>query len=433
MEHKFIIEKFEDFLFSEYQKINEAGGNKTGFVAIFGSTDAENLGAVVAPKIGIKPDTIYSITINGEKDLLTLGKNTSYKGFANIKEAGKSKPQEDYISVKSGSSTGEIKSGVKAKGNFIVDFDKSSSIEIQASNNGLLALLRACKSMNDASDKKDTFSTGGSWTGKLLISMGNPQAEDTSRNSAFLAVSPNVNGGNGIRNTEFDGAVNRGNLKGSISKYISESNSFENFEFLFEAETPAKAPKAESIKVIGDSIADAIRAAYYYNSTGKLFVNNFGPYKGFRDAAIKYKETIGKEDWEKGSKIGKSSYILAVLLQEIFNRIGYSYPMDWKFQNLVPKCKEFLTSFGGKELSSANRETLSGMLAFYQPTKYKIPTFDPVLPDFWNALTNAVVSRVSITIRNNVRNPDLREEEKEKVEIEGKEKSGVNKNVSGGV
>ena len=433
MEHKFIIEKFEDFLFSEYQKINEAGGNKTGFVAIFGSTDAENLGAVVAPKIGIKPDTIYSITINGEKDLLTLGKNTSYKGFANIKEAGKSKPQEDYISVKSGSSTGEIKSGVKAKGNFIVDFDKSSSIEIQASNNGLLALLRACKSMNDASDKKDTFSTGGSWTGKLLISMGNPQAEDTSRNSAFLAVSPNVNGGNGIRNTEFDGAVNRGNLKGSISKYISESNSFENFEFLFEVETPVKAPKAESIKVIGDSIADAIRAAYYYNSTGKLFVNNFGPYKGFRDAAIKYKETIGKEDWEKGSKIGKSSYILAVLLQDIFNRIGYSYPMDWKFQNLVPKCKEFLTSFGGKELSSANREALSGMLAFYQPTKYKIPTFDPVLPDFWNALTNAVVSRVSITIRNNVRNPDLREEEKEKVEIVGKEKSGVNKNVSGGV
>ena len=107
--------------------------------------------------------------------------------------------------------------------------------------------------------------------------------------------------------------------------------------------------------------------------------------------------------------------------------------MDWKFQNLVPKCKEFLTSFGGKELSSANREALSGMLAFYQPTKYKIPTFDPVLPDFWNALTNAVVSRVSITIRNNVRNPDLREEEKEKVEIVGKEKSGVNKNVSGGV
>lgn len=433
MEHKFIIEKFEDFLFSEYQKINEAEGNKTGFVAIFGSTDAENLGAVVAPKIGIKPDTIYSITINGEKDLLTLGKNTSYKGFANIKETGKSKPQEDYISVKSGSSTGEIKSGVKAKGNFIVDFDKSSPIEIQASNNGLLALLRACKSMNDASDKKDTFSIGGSWTGKLLISMGNPQAKDTSRNSAFLAVSPNVNGPNGVRNTGFDEVINKGNVKGSISKYISESNSFENFEFLFEEETPAKEAKAESIKVIGDSIADAIRAAYYYNSTGQYPTNKFGPYKGFRDAAIKYKETIGKEDWKKGSKIGKSSYILAVLLQDIFNRIGYSYPMDWKSQDLVPKCKEILTSFGGKELSTANRETLSGMLAFYQPTKYKIPTFDPVLPDFWNALTNAVVSRVSITIRNNVKTPDKPQEEKGEVEIEGKEKSGVNKNVSGGV
>jgi hypothetical protein len=73
------------------------------------------------------------------------------------------------------------------------------------------------------------------------------------------------------------------------------------------------------------------------------------------------------------------------------------------------------------------------MLAFYQPTKYKIPTFDPVLPDFWNALTNAVVSRVSITIRNNVKTPDIPQEEEGEVEIEGKEKSGVNKNVSGGV
>jgi len=432
MENKFIIERFEEFLSSQYQKINEAEGNKTGFVAIFGSTDAENLGAVVAPKIGIKPDTLYSLTINGEKDLLTLGKNASYQGFANLKETGKSKPQEDYISIKSGSSAGEIKSGVKVKGNFIVDFDKSSQIEIQASNNGLLSFLRACKSMNDAADKKDTFSTG-EWIGKLLISMGNPPSKDTSRNSAFLAVSPNVNGGNSIRNTGFDEAIDRGNNKGSISKYISESNSFDGLEPVFEEE---KQVKAESIKVIGDTIADAIRAAHYYSSTGRLFVNKFGPYKGFRDAYQKYRENVGKDEWKAGNKTSEASYILAVLLQDIFNRIGYSYPMDWKYQDLVPKCKEILTSLGGDEKNnnfSPAKETLKEMIAFYQPTKYKIPTFDPVLADFWKALTNAIATRTSITFKNNVKTPLIPEEEKGQVEVEGKEKSGVNKNVSGGV
>ena len=233
MENKFIIERFEEFLSSQYQKINEAEGNKTGFVAIFGSTDAENLGNVVAPKIGINVDTIYTLTLSGEKDLLTLGKNETYKGFSNLKETGKSNPQEDYISIKSGSSTGEIKPGVKSKGNIIVDFDKSSPIEVKASNNGLLSFLRACKSMYEASDKKDTFSTG-SWAGKILISMGNPPSDDSSRNSAFLAVSPNVNGSNDIRNTGFDEIIDKGNNKGSITKYIAESNSFGAFDFLFE-------------------------------------------------------------------------------------------------------------------------------------------------------------------------------------------------------
>jgi len=436
MENKFIIERFEEFLSSQYQKINEAEGNKTGFVAISGSTDAQNLGAIVAPKIGIKPDTIYTLTLSGEKDLLTLGKNETYKGFANLKEEGKSNAQEDYISIKSGNSTGEIKSGVKAKGNLIVDFDKSSQIEVKASNNGLLAFLRACKSMNGAADGNESFSTTGSWSGKILISMGNPPDKDTSRNSAFLAVSPNVNGANGVRNTGFDEIIQKGNDKGAITQFIAESSSFRGSNFIFEEENPDKPAKAESIKVIGDTIADAIRAAHYYNSNGTKYKNMFGPYKGFKDALGKYKETVGDDVWKKGTRIGKSSYILAVLFQDIFKRISGSYPMDYKFQDLVPKCKEILNALGtdpkSKDFSKV-REILKGMLEFYKPTKYKISIFDPVLGDFWSALTNAIVSRASITFKNNAGEPDVERKEDKSVEIEGQEKSGEKKNVSGGI
>ncbi len=67
MKKSIIFERFEDYLSSQYTQINEAEGIKTGFLAILGSTDSENLGAIVAPKIGIKPDTIYTITLKGRK------------------------------------------------------------------------------------------------------------------------------------------------------------------------------------------------------------------------------------------------------------------------------------------------------------------------------------------------------------------------------
>ena len=434
MVNKFIIEKFEEFISSSYQTINEAEGIKIGFVAILGSTDAENLGSVVAPKIGIKPDTIYTLTINGEKDLLTLGKNETYQGFAGIKESGKSKPQEDYISIKSGESTGEIKAGVKSKGNFMTNFDKSSSIEVKASNNGLLAFLRACKSMSKAAEGKESFSDKG-WTGKILISMGNPPSKDDSRNSAFLAVNPNVNGSNPARFTGFEDTINRFNRKETIIKVINESSSYDRFEPILEEEGKTDS-KAENIKVIGDTIADAIRAAHYYNSGGTIPINDFGAYNGFREAYKKYRESVGKEEWKKANSTRKSSFILAVLLQSIFNDISASYPMDWKNVDLLGGCKEILSALGKdtkvNNLGSA-RETLKKMLEPYKPTKYKIAVFDPVLGEFWDALSNAIVSRSSITFGNNVDAPSKALKGGPKAETEGNEKSGVKKNVSGGV
>ena len=114
--------------------------------------------------------------------------------------------------------------------------------------------------------------------------------------------------------------------------------------------------------------------------------------------------------------------------------------MDYKNQDLFPKCKEMLESFGNKEDSvkvsnlGKARGIIQEMLAFYQPTSYKkIPAFDPVLGGFWQALTNSLASRASITFRNNVDEPLRGDTPGDKAETEGKEKSGTKKNVSGGV
>jgi hypothetical protein len=131
MKDNYIIERFEEYLAFQSQNLNEAQSDKTGFLAILGSTDNQNLGASAAPKIGIKPDTIYTLTIKGEADLMSIGKNRTYEGFAGLKEGGKSKPQADFISINSGGKMLEIKSAPKAKGNIIADFDKSGVIEIK--------------------------------------------------------------------------------------------------------------------------------------------------------------------------------------------------------------------------------------------------------------------------------------------------------------
>jgi hypothetical protein len=436
MENKFIIERFEDYLAYQSQNLNEAEKPKIGFLAILGSTDAQNLGPVAAPKIGIKPDTIYSLTIKGENDLMTLGKNRTYENFAGLKEEGKSNPQEDYISIKSGGKEYKIDSKVKAKGNIIADFDRAGVIEIKASNNGLLAFLRACKAMDEATGGK--IFSGFGWIGKLLISLGNPQANDESRNSSFLAVSPSIYGANPIRYTGFADVINKGANKEFITKTINESFYVSsNMYFLFEeeGETEKKNP-GEAIKVAGDSIADAIRAAHYYY-TKNAFSNQFGLYKGFNDAVNKYRDLVGKDIWNNSKKIGRSSYILAILLQEAFNKISAYYPMNYKYQDLVPKCKELLESIGPdvNTVSFGNgKEILKGMLAFYKPEKYpKIPAFDPVLGDFWEALSNALAARAEYTFKSNVSEPPKGQTESGPAKVEGKEKSGKTKYSSGGV
>ena len=436
MKGNYIIERFEDYLDFQSQSLNEAQSDKTGFLAILGSTDNQNLGASAAPEIGIKPDTIYTLTIKGEADLMSLGKNRTYEGFAGLSEGGKSKPQSDFISINSGGKMLEIKSAPKAKGNIIADFDKSGVIEIKASNNGLLAFLRACKAMDEAT-AGNPFS-GSNWAGKLLISMGNPPSNDESRNSSFLSVSPSIEGANPLRygSAGFEDVINKGGAsKEGIIKYINESSHVSNdFDLLFEAEAAGggKDP-GDAFKVSGDSLADAIRAAVWYKNQGnKDFKNQAGLFKAFFNAGNKYRDIVGKDVWEKSKLSGRASYILAVLLQEIFRKISDNYPMNYKFQDLVPGCRELLKSY--EQLGQKQKDTLKQMLAFYKPTEYKkIPAFNPVLGEFWDALSNAIIARATIKFKENVMKPAVPEKEGGPGETEGKEKSGKTKYSSGGV
>jgi hypothetical protein len=448
MEKSFIFEKFEDYLSSQYIQINEAEVTSTGFVGILGATDAQNLGESVAAKLGIKTNMIYTITINGVKDMVTLGKAKIYQGFPGIKESGASKSKEDYFFAKSGETTQEIKAAVGAKGNAIIGFNQESAMEVKASNNGLLAFMRACTAMAYISGP-DGFSKNP-WNGKMIINIGNPVANEASRQAGYLAVNIDVNGSSDTRYTRIDykSAIDASNNKGSILKYINESKSFSAGylvkDLLTEAEEKQKTPAEmqKEIKVIGDTIADAIRASYWtYSRKGSGGVNKFSAYKPYFEAFSLYIKTIGKEDWKnlkpENRVAGLSAYVLATILQPIFKQIGQTYPMNYKVVDIFPQCKQILAALGkGQDQKYLGKAMgiLKGMLDIYKPTKYaKIPAFDPVLGEFWDAISSAIITRAAITFSANVNKPGFGEEEGGPGEGGGGEQSEIKKNKSGEV
>lgn len=444
MKKNFIFERFEDYLSSQYTQINEAEVTNTGFVGILGATDAQNLGEGVATKLGIKTNTIYTITINGVKDMVTLGKAKIYQGFPGIKESGASKSKEDYFFAKSGETTQEIKAAVGAKGNAIIGFNQASAMEVKASNNGLLAFMRACTAMAYISGL-DGFSKNP-WNGKMIINIGNPVANETSRQAGYLAVNIDVNGSSDPRYSGifYKSAIDASNNKGSILKYINESKSFSTGylvkDLLTEAEEKQKTPAEmqKEIKVIGDTIADAIRASHWtYSRKGSGGVNKFSAYKPYFEASDLYKKTVGKEDWKNSSLENRCAYVLATILQPIFKQIGQTYPMNYKVVDIFPQCKQILAALGkGEDQKYLGKAMgiLKGMLDVYKPTKYaKIPAFDPVLGEFWDAISSAITKRAAITFSSNVNKPGFGEEEGGPGEGGGGEQSEIKKNKSGEV
>ena len=437
MQSKLTVKTFEQYVAEFYPSLNEAELTKNGFLGILGSADSQNLGEQVAPKIGVKTNTIYTVTINGQKDLLSIGNAKTFQNFAGMQEEGPSKPKEDYISITSDGETKEIKPGVATKGNVTVTFGPSSQIKIKASNNGMLAFLRACTAMAKVSGP--TGFSKDPWNGKMIISLGNQPSGDSSRDSAYLAVNPNVGGTNPLRYTDiYKEFIDKFNVKGGLLQAINESSFFANAGFVFEADEQAE--KLENqIKVVADTMADAIRAAhYYYSHEGRSGANKFSAYNGFNEAVTTYRATVGKEDWKNSSLENRSAFMLAIILQPIIKALGSYYPMNYKQIDLVPQCKEILRTIG-KENPSAkylnkSRDVIKEILNNYKPTAYaKIPAFDPVLSEFWDSISNALVNRCAMTFTSNVNEPTKGTTPAGPGKTGGGEQSEIKKNVSGGV
>ena len=427
---------FEEYLNQFFSDVlNEASMEDLGFAAILGSTDKQNLGDS-ASKIGIEKNVSYTISIKSIQDLISLGTNKTFEGFSGLEKGSAVGDKVDFITITSKGQTKEIPQKVAASGNIILDFD-NSEIKVNASNNGLLAFMRACTAASEV------FGKGGvnpqKVKGKLLISMGNPITEDSSRNAAFLAVSNDITGSNDnlrISKSEYDNTwIPRiESSPGKVVAALKESTSTDlESEYVFEQESMEDG--SSLIKLVGDSLADSIRAAaFQYDKPNQTtFPNNSGAYASFK----KLYQKIGSIEEVKQSKPSPktmSPVVLAMLMEICIKNLSYGYPMKKVNANTIGAAKDILAKVGNSKATNLDHKPLESLLSQYKPDTYEsIPQFNPILGDFWKSITSAVVLRSAMTFSKNASTPLSPAQEVEGKKVKGEEKSGSKQNVSGGV
>jgi hypothetical protein len=420
---------FEEYLTQYFgEALNEASMEDLGFAALLGSTDKQNLGDA-AENIGIEKNMSYTITIKSIKDMVDLGTKKSYEGFSGVTKGSAVPDKSDFIQITSKGQTKEIPQKVGSSGNIILDFD-NSGMQISAFNNGLLAFMRACTSASQV------FGKGGvdpqKVNGKLLISMGNPIANDSSRNAAFLAVSTDISGTNKFRtSSEFF-------TKFWLPKIESDSKKFTKYikeDLGVIKESESMEDSSSLINLIGDSLADSIRAAsWQYEKARSFYSNDSNCYKAFREIYQELKKKASGEGKDtKGKNKDLSAIVLAMMMQKIIRKLGEAYTFNSKDFDMIPTAKEILKQVGTPQSTVLKPEPLEKLIAEFSPNSYpKISQFDPVLPEFWKSITSAVVLRTASTFSKNVSDPGQEKIEGEKKEMKGGEKSGAKQNVSGG-
>jgi len=423
---------FEEYLTQYFgEALNEASMEDLGFAALLGSTDKQNLGDA-AENIGIEKNMSYTITIKSIKDMVDLGTKKSYEGFSRVAKGSAVPDKSDFIQITSKDQTKEIPQKVGSSGNIILDFD-NSGMQISASNNGLLAFMRACTSA------AQVFGKGGvdpqKVNGKLLISMGNPISGDSSRNAAFLAVSNQVSGDNPLRITS---AVYIDFWKPKIQ---SQPDKF--LKYIKESEEEIKINEQESmndgsslIRLVGDSLADSIRAAsYQWDQARSFYLNDSNCYKAFKNLYFDVKDQLKKSGADtKNKNKDISALVLAMMMQKTIDRLNDGYPMKKVNVDMVPVAKEILSQVGSPKSTSLSTAPIEELFAKFAPESYqKIPQFNPVLGDFWKSITSAVALRAASTFSKNVDDPGKKVTEGPRGRVSGDEKSGSKANVSGGV
>jgi hypothetical protein len=333
---------FEEYIQNVFaNEINEASSQDLGFAAILGSTDVQNLGDA-ASNIGVDKNTTYTIKINSIKDLVSLGTKKSFGGFLGLTKGSAVPDKSDYIQIASKGQTKEIPQKVGSSGNIILDFD-NSGMQITASNNGLLAFMRACTAASQV------FGNAGvdpqRVNGKFLISMGNPVSGDSSRNAAFLAVSNRVTGDNPLRITS--GVY----IDFWEPKIQSQPDKF--LKYIKESEEDIKINEQESmndgsslIRLVGDSLADSIRAAsYQWDQARSFYINDSNCYKAFKNLYFDVKDQVkdsGADPKNKNKDI--SAVVLAMMMQNTIARLNDGYPMKKAGVDMDERTVYFLNS-----------------------------------------------------------------------------------------
>jgi hypothetical protein len=268
--------------------------------------------------------------------------------------------------------------------------------------------------------------------------MGNPVSGDASRNAAFLAVSNNILGDQKVRYGKQDLLdkwipiidANKAQVIGSV---LAESNHILTDAILLEQELIQDG--SSLIKTVGDSLADAIRAAavQYNNEKGMLWANNSGSYGAFKEM---YRKIAGMEKI-KGQNVSPKKItpvVLSMLMTYCIQKLSNGYPMKKVDVDMIPAAKEILKKIGKSESTKLEHSDLETLISQFRPEKYeKIPQFDPVLGDFWKSITSAVVLRTASTFSKNATEYTVGYKDGEDEEVGGGEKSGEKKNTSGGV
>jgi hypothetical protein len=278
----------------------------------------------------------------------------------------------------------------------VADFDKNSKIEAEGGGNGLLALARSMNNLYKFIDEWDFDKDNKNFKGKILIKLG------VKRKGTYLGVC-------------YDDTPTE--VRSSIPGYVETYKMFESF--IGEAKKAGTSDPSD-LAVLGDDLADAIRAAHYVYC-GAKWVSNHGPYSGFKEMMAHEDKTEieYKGETEEEKNLERAVYLLSVSFHYLLNWDSILFS-DSKLDqtDFDPIAREILkgqpllkknpkyNAFTTEELRKFNpapiKKGIYDLLNSVKPlptdenVKAK-PIFIPVLDEYYKFLTECVVKRVLLT------------------------------------
>lgn len=378
-----ILETFQQFTERKIKLFEQQSTG--GFIVCFGCTDTSNVLGAVASKLGIEADFEFSGTISGAEGLDVIATN---KSFADTLKKGKAVAKgKDFLEIKADGKTYTL----DEKGSIQVPFTfgLKTTMNVRGSGNGLLAFMRAIQYFKIAT--QNGFDADSEFDGTLFIQIGLPVGE---RKGKYIAVNAKYTDASGTRvgSAQYLKMFER---YGSASKKVKEGIDAVKIQEV-KQETPV-----DQILVSADSIADAIKAAHFMNMK-KPWKSNFSAFAGFNKIKAKEGSYFSfKDDFER------ASYYLAIAIQVCLDDLKWYYPLNNQMlfnTDVMPQCGNILKAQGNditKFDAASIKQQLGEIFKIFQPKEFNgFPEFKSRIPNYWNILTNAVISRVLLTMPN---------------------------------